>query len=107
MILVPFGYAPPEGKFIFNPDIDTEYTPEYSEIHFGQIEAKMTEKEVVTLMGEPFNKIAVGDGVKDYDVVWLYTHDGACSWNDFAWKRKQIEFKDGIVIHRGTGWSYD
>jgi hypothetical protein len=106
MILVPFGFEPPEGKFIFNPDIDTHYTTGYTETHFQEIAAGMTEKQVAALWGEPFSKITV-DSNKDYDTVWLYTNDGACSWGDFAWKRKQIELKNGFVVGRGTGWSYD
>lgn len=106
MILVPFGFHPPEGKFIFNPGVDTEYTPGYTETHFQQIAAGMTEEQVTALLGEPFSKITVNN-TKDFDTVWLYTNDGACSWGDFAWIRKQIELKNGFVVSRGTGWSYD
>jgi hypothetical protein len=105
MIFVPFGITPPEGKFIFNPDIDTLYSSGYSDRQFKKVSIGMNEEEVMELLGEPFHKNTV-DWAADFNVIWLYSGDGASS-HDFAWKRKQIHFKDGIVVERHTGWSYD
>ncbi len=61
---------------------------------------------VLNSLGEPFSKIAVNNEDK-YNEIWLYTSDGACTWEDFAWKRKQVHFKDKLVVETHTGWSYD
>jgi hypothetical protein len=101
------SYTPPEGIFPFNPDIDTKYTPGYSEAKFKQIIAGMTKNDVLSILGEPFSKSKVDWDWANVDNIWLFTSDGACSWSDFAWKRKQVHFKDDIVIETITGWSYD
>ena len=100
-----FAYVPPEGIFIFNPDIDTRYSENYSETNFKKIELGMAKYEVQELLGEPINK---SEGYADeYDEVWSYTGDGACSWSDFSWKHRWIMFNNNKVNEKYAGWSYD
>ena len=66
----------------------------------------MTKENVISILGDPFSKINVAKQ-EDLHELLLYTDDGGCSWSDFAWKRKEVYFKNGIVVKANTGWAYD
>jgi hypothetical protein len=99
------AYFPPEGIFLFNPDIDTKYSLGYSETKFGQILSGMSEDQIIELLGQPLSRAERYD--RDYDTLWSYTGDGACTWSDFAWKHRWVMMKNGKVVGTGAGWSFD
>lgn len=106
MPLVSFSYVPPEGIFLFNSEIDTKFADNFSKSKFNKIHSGQTKDAVLRSLDEPISKITV-ENKNEYNEIWLYSSDGACTWHDFAWKRKQIHFKDNFVFETHTGWSYD
>ncbi len=83
----------------WNPWIDTKCTPQYSESNFDHITPGMTEAEVVGLLGQPFSKGAIPKATYSYmkpttSRAWLYTGDGKCTWGDWAWMGRWVDFDD-------------
>ena len=77
-----------EGYNPIEPSIDTVFTLDYSEEKFDQIRIGMDSVTVVKIIGKPF-------GVQKYteqNTLWYYSHDGKCSWHDFAWLSREIIF---------------
>lgn len=106
MVLFPLSLKPPEGKYIFNLEIDTHFSEGYTESKFQQVSANMTQADITALLGEPLSKQNVANQI-EFDELWYYSGDGACPWYDFAWVRKQVHFNKGLVVGTYTGWSCD
>ena len=106
-----------EGKHLFNPYIDTEFSKKYSPNKFDKITIGMSESEIVNILGEPLYK---GNGYIDtLNVNYHYTGDGKLlkndndTWknnhyNDFAWYQSVLEIdkkRKVFAIHKG--WCHD
>lgn len=93
----------------WNPAIDTEFTPGYSEKAFFSIQPGMTEAEVVALLGEPFGK-NIWNSWQGDDLpcdCWTYSSDGKCGWGDFAHLGRMVMLRDGVVLALYTPVYYD
>ena len=103
------GLEPPEGKFIFYPDIDTAFAPGYSNQAFAEVAIGMTESNVLSRLGQPASRQEKSSWSfpGDAQTLWWYSHDGACSWGDFAWRAPMLGFKDGSVVSKWTVWCFD
>lgn len=101
--------APPEGKFIFKPDIDTRFADGYSDAAFATVAIGMNVSDVLALLGEPIStyESANWSFPGDAKTLWWYASDGACAWGDFAWRAPIIGIRDGVVVSKWTQWCYD
>lgn len=101
--------APPEGKCIFSPDIDTRYAAGYSDGAFASVTIGMTESNVLHILGKPISTQAqsLWPYPGDAEILWWYSSDGACSWSDFAWRAPIVGIRNGIVVSKWTVWCYD
>lgn len=85
-----------ETYCFFYPGIDTYYSSRFSEESFNNIKIGMSIKEVNDMLGEPLRsntkKSSASEMIYNY-----YTSDGKCSFGDFAWLWRQVNFKDGFV----------
>jgi hypothetical protein len=126
-----------EQVFPFYPEIDTQFSANFSKSKFEAVSAGMSAKEVEALLGEPFTRTEGGWGgcwdgsrarlsewldtsegsfeiplppeslEKESLEVWSYSKDGACSWFDFAWLEYRIEMQNGIVTKKERCWHGD
>ncbi len=84
-----FGYAHSESYCFFYPAIDTQYASGFSEETFAKIKVGMTEAEVRQILGAPLEIVG---GSR-----WFFTEDGKCTWGDWAWLVRAVNFKEGRV----------
>jgi len=116
-LLVFFFIVPHEQYCIFDPWIDTVSAPHYSEDGFDQIRNGMSQSQALSILGEPLKKsdtyywngvdmeYRLPEGTRE---CWEYTHDGACSWGDYAWLGRSIYFdRDGKVTGKNKTVNYN
>ena len=84
----------------WNPTIDTQFTPKYSDDLFLMIKPQMSEEDVVKLIGEPFKKYKTKDNV----FLWYYSKDGKCEWCDWAWLNKVVHFDAHQRVIKTASW---
>ena len=101
--------APPEGKLIFKPDIDTCFADGYSDAAFASVTIGMAASDVLALLGEPMStqERSSWPYPGDAETLWWYSSDGACSWGDFAWRAPIVGIRDDVVVSKWTVWCYD
>ena len=73
-----------EGYNPIKPEIDTKFSPGYTEENFNKITVGMDTTEVVKLVGEPIGKLG------RHTRMWYFTSDGKCKWMNFAWLARDI-----------------
>ena len=105
-----------EGKHLFYPYIDTEFTENYSPEKFEKIKIGMTIDYATKIIGEPLCK---GQGYNDtLNTNYYYTSDGKLlnstrdngqnGYDDFAWYRSTLEVdRNDKIIYIDKGWSQD
>lgn len=86
-------YAQTEAYCFFYPSIDTRFAPGYSEQAFSQIKTGMTIQAVQQQLGQPLHVQQHAKGE-----LWSYTQDGKCTWGDWAWLCRQVDFHEGRVV---------
>jgi hypothetical protein len=96
-------YSKSEMVFIFDPWIDTNMSPGFSEKAFQKVKVEMSEQEVVRFLGQPLNKVQKESG----DVEWWFTRDGKCSWGDFAWMARVLVLSNHVVVEVHSMTHYD
>jgi len=69
-----------EGYNPFYPDVDTFFSDNYSEKMFRQIKVGDDTCLVIKMIGYPIYAKQETIGSQ-----WIYSSDGKCKWNDFAW----------------------
>lgn len=100
LVLLLLAFSSIESYFPFNPAIDTRFAPGYSEEAFASLQVGMTKDEVLQRLGPPLNAQA--------DQSWVYSEDGACTWWDFAWLARGVQFDpQGRVIETRAVVNYD
>ena len=92
-----------ERRSLLWPGIDTHYAPGYSEQAFSTIKPGMTRAQVDALMTRPLAITQVSPDTVRYH----YTSDGKCPWGDFAWKGREVLFKNGVVVEIYRDWYHD
>jgi hypothetical protein len=97
MVLGLVGFALSEQYFPVYPAVDTVFADGYDERRFDSIQPGMTGKEVHESLGRAFSFYWVSP-LTEPDVppgstyVLGYSHDGGCSWGDFAWLGRYVYF---------------
>ena len=88
----------------WNPSIDTQFAPKYSEELFLTIKSKMSEDEVGKAIGEPFEKYKKERRI----VIWYYSKDGKSKGGDWAWLNRAVYFDTNQrVIKTASSICYD
>ncbi|QLE57014.1 hypothetical protein [Nostoc sp. TCL26-01] len=81
-----------ESEFIFNPLIDTQLPPGFTNEKFASIKPGMTKAEVLKILPPP-------ESLANEQTSWSYGNDGAAPFGDFAWFQFHIHFdNEGKVI---------
>jgi hypothetical protein len=108
-----------ESYMPFYPEIDTQFTQGFSWENFNKVTVGMTEGEVRTLLGKPYENTPMGDTYISVEEkvpnrseypshCWAYSQDGKFKFWDFAWNRVQVCFDEqGIVEYKDTQFWYD
>jgi len=78
------GFSLHEGYNPIKPDIDTQFSPGYSEANFSKIAVGTDTAEVIKLIGRPMG--VIGSSSR----LWYYSTDGACKWKNFAWMARAL-----------------
>ena len=92
------GFILHDGYNPVSPKISTKYSAGYSELKFDEIEVGMDTTDVISLIGQPFDKGKYNiSGIQP----WRYTTKGNCKWNEFAWFRREVivDYRSGKVRH--------
>jgi hypothetical protein len=88
----------------WNPTIDTNFAPNYSEERFSLIKQGMTADEVIGLIGEPLKKFPWEDNIE----IWSYSQDGKSKIGDWAWINIGVLFDTNHrVIKTASSIVYD
>ena len=92
-----------EMRCWWNPWIDTQCTPGFTERGFDSITNGMAKEEVKRILGNPFGTNQVKHEWHPYfksESVeeWHYTSDGKCKWADWAWLGRYICFSSNGVV---------
>ena len=96
-------YGRLEAVCFFNPEIDTQFSPAYTEEAFNSIVIGDSTDKVERILGKPLSKNQIADGSIRFD----YSQDGKCWWGDFAWFAREIYFSSGKVSKVNTQPYYD
>ena len=106
-----------EGYNFFDPYADTEFAPAYTPEKFKTVREGMSEKEILSILGEPISKYSDTTISKETGVSYYYTRDGYLRKRqdkkfslvgDLAWFGSSVEFnKDSIAVHIFSVWYYD
>lgn len=99
-------YAHTESYCFFHPAIDTQFAPGFSEQAFSQVAIGMTMQVVQQKLGVPLSVQTYAENGEKGE-IWAYTLDGKCKWGDWAWLRRQIDFRSGKVVEVINRVSYD
>jgi outer membrane protein assembly factor BamE (lipoprotein component of BamABCDE complex) len=99
-------YAHTESYCFFYPSIDTQFAAGFSDQAFSQVATGMTMQAVQQKLGLP---LAVHSYIENTEQgeLWSYTLDGKCKWGDWAWLRREIDFRNGKVVEVTKRVSYD
>lgn len=104
VVFAAYSFIGFESYCWWNPSIDTQFAPKYSEELFLRIKPQMSEDEVVQLIGEPFEKYKTKDNV----VIWYYSKDGKSKWGDWAWLNRGVYFDThNRVVKTASSICYD
>lgn len=124
-----------EQYFPMYPHIDTRFSDQFSIPAFEKLRIGASIQDVQAVLGDPIWKEGCG-GCWEYEFYtrdhiisvpeerftksgactlpctadnqrWQYTEDGACSWWDFAWESYAIDFVNGKVEKKYSGWHGD
>lgn len=88
ILVLPFGIWLQfftESEFIFNPLIDTQLPPGFTNQKFDSIKPGMTKAEVLQILPPPMY-------LSNDETSWSYGNDGAAYFGDFAWFQFTIHF---------------
>ncbi len=77
-------------RFLFYPFVDTMWSSDFSEKKFSKIRTKMSEKEVISIIGEPLKKNCIKS------CEWMYTWHKSKT-GDFDWRSVTFDH-EGLVI---------
>ena len=76
------------------PDIDTQFASGFDRAGWERINVGMSERDVVSLIGEPYFKESQSEGQ-----TWYYSKDGALGhFGDKAWFSYEVLFTDKCVV---------
>lgn len=102
---VVIGILPPESHFLLDPYIDTIFAENFTWEKYDEIRTGMRPEEVMSLVGEPLNKLGTGREIE----CWRYSRDRIPSWFtwDFSWYRVAVCFKDGLVDYKPVEEIFD
>jgi len=99
-----FVYSRCELICFFDPWIDTQVSPGFSDAAFQKIRIGMSQDEVVTLLGQPLSKISKK---RSGCIEWWFTRDGKCKWGDFAWMARSVMLSNQTVVEIHSMTHYD
>jgi len=91
-----------ESYYIFNPEIDTVYAPNFSKQKFSIIEIGMLKREVKSTLGEPISTYE-----NKSKSIWFYSNDGGCDNCDAAWQQWTVSFENNQVNEKAISWACD
>jgi outer membrane protein assembly factor BamE (lipoprotein component of BamABCDE complex) len=91
-----------ESFCFFNPWIDTETAPGFSEKTFDSLRGGMSTNDVMAKLGQPLWVDQEGQFS-----AWQYTCDGKCTWGDWAWMSRSVTFSNNLVIRAEKRIYYD
>lgn len=87
----------PKISWIYNPVLElieseeTIYSPGYNESNFKKIRKNMSSNEVLSLLGEPIDRIKLSEN----EEVWRYTEQGPHNTN---YRERNVVFCNSKVI---------
>lgn len=119
-----------ETVFTPAPEIDTQFTSNFSKEHFESIKPGMIASQVENLLGQPFTRqggsVGCWDGgpitipnstdvspsiavelplYSEETEVWSYSKRGTFSWFKFAWLEYRVELHNSVVVKVEKCWS--